>query len=72
VSTGGSYLSVKCPEGEADHKPPFTLRIHGVLYLHPHCVFIEWCLIRHREMQTVSISNATLTTTVLEALVASP
>jgi hypothetical protein len=60
MGTRGSVsLWVKQPSCEADHSPPSSGEIKEwlELYLHPKYVFMEWCLVKHRDSFTFTFSS---------------
>jgi len=46
---GASSSEVKRPEREANHSPPFSVKIkYGWNYTStPQCIFMAWCIIKH-------------------------
>jgi hypothetical protein len=49
--SGALSLGVKGPEREADHSPPSSAEVKNTWNYTstPQCVFLAWCLVRHRD-----------------------
>jgi hypothetical protein len=51
MGTGNLSLGVKRPGCETDHSPPSRVEVKECveIYLHSPEVFMEWCLVKHRD-----------------------
>jgi hypothetical protein len=60
MGTRALSLGVKRPRREADHSPPSSAevkRIRGAIPPLPQYVFVEWCLVKHRDNFTFYLPN---------------